>query len=172
MSKTSLIVAQLEDIEAMEKVRKKCIKETYQNLLTKEQVECLASQEPNPLNLEKHIGKGTVYLLKDDPKTSLEGYAYMKFTPRSGENGVCTIEGIYPSKKALEEGIFERHLAAIENTVKEAGCYKMKGVATKPELEILKKFGYTESAPSYRHTREGVTINYYPFSKTLYLPEM
>jgi hypothetical protein len=172
VSQTSLIIAQLDDIEALKKVRKKCIKETYKNTLTPEQVDCLASQDPNPINLEKHINKGTVYLLKDESKDSLEGYAHMKFTPRSGENGVCTIEAIYPSKKALDEGIFERNLEAIETKVKESGCYKMKGVATEPELQILKKYGYTESAPSYRHTRDGVTINYYPFSKTLYFPEM
>ena len=170
MEKSALCVAKLDDMDALKKVRKKCIKETFTPILSKEQVECLASQDPNPVNLEKHISKGTVYLLKD--KDSLEGYAHMKFTQRSGDNGVCTLEAIYPSRKALNDGILAENLEAIENVIKDAGCYKIKGVATKPEMEILRKFGYSESAPSYRHTRDGVTINYYPFSKTLYFPEM
>ena len=172
VSKLPVVQAQLDDIEALKKVRKKCIKETYMPILTKEQVECLASQDPNPVNLERQISKGTVYLFKDESKDSLEGYAHMKFTPRSGDNGVCTLEGIYPSKKALEDGILEKNLEAIEEIIKDSGCYKIKGVATKPEMELLRKFGYSESAPSYRHTRDGVTINYFPFSKTLFFPEM
>ena len=171
MKKTKLVIAKIEDIEAMNVVRKKCIKETFTPILNEEQVNVLASQEPNMNELERHIAKGTVYLLKDE-QDSLEGYAHMRFTPRSGDNGICTLEAIYPSKKALNDGIFERNLEAIEDTVKQAGCYKIKGVATEAEMSILRKFGYSESAPSYRHTRDGVTINYYPFAKTLFFPEM
>lgn len=172
MKTKDLKIAMLDDMDAMCKIRKKCIKETFSSTLSREQVECLANQEPDASTLERHISKGTVYLLRNDAKDSLEGYAHMRYTPRSGNNGVCTLEGIFPSKMALSEGILERGLEQIENKVKEAGCYKIKGVATEPEMEILRKFGYTESAPSYRHTRDGVTINYYPFSKTLYFPEM
>lgn len=172
MNHSTLVTAQLEDMEALKKVRKKAIKETFCSLLSKEQIDCLTATEPNMINLERHITKGTVYLLKDNVEDSLEGYAQMRFTPRSGDNGVCTLEAIYPSKKAIDNGILEKSLAAIEEKIKSSGCYKIKGVATKPELELLKKFGYSESAPSYRHTRDGVTINYFPFSKTLFFPEI
>ena len=171
MKSTKLVIAKIEDIEAMGVVRKKCIKETFTPILNDEQIKVLTSQEPNMSDLERHISKGTVYLLKDE-KDSLEGYAHMRFTPRSGDNGICTLEAIYPSRKSLTDGLLERNLEAIENTVKEAGCYKIKGVGTEAEMSILRKFGYSESAPSYRHTRDGVTINYYPFAKTLFFPEM
>ena len=57
----------------MNVVRKKCIKETFTPILNEEQVNVLASQEPNMNELKKHIAKGTVYLLKDE-QDSLEGY--------------------------------------------------------------------------------------------------
>ena len=169
MTKKNLISASIEDLEALKKVRKRTIRENFGNILSSEQVDCLEAQDPNT-DLEKHITKGTVYLFKKDE--NLEGYAQMKFTPRTGDNGICTLESFCSSKEALDEGIFEENFKAIEETVKKAGCYKIKGVATKPELELLKRLGYSESAPSYRHTRNGVTINYFPFSKTLFFPEM
>lgn len=165
-----LTLAKIEDIEELAKVRKRCIKETYTANLTQEQIESLTKYDPKLVSFEKNISKGTVYLLKD--KEKIEGYAHMKFTPRSGDNGVCTLEAIYPSKRAIREGILKENLEAIEYVVKKAGCYKITGVATEPEMKILSEFGYKESAPGYRHTRDGVTINYVPFTKTLFFPEL
>lgn len=119
-------------------------------------------------SLEQDIEKSRVYLVQDPLDEAIKGFFQFQYQEIAGENGVCKLPSFYVDHEASFSGYFVDQLAAMEELIQAAGCYRIKGVASEHEFLILERMNYQISAPKYRHTIDGFSMNFVPFMKILY----
>lgn len=164
--------AQLDEVPALYQLRKDGLDELYSGQLDEEGVESLIkTTSPNKV-FEQCVDRGSVYKIKAPRAKKALGYIQMKFQVIQGNNGICQLLSFWIPSEVLTEEYFVLQLSAIEKCIQEAGCYRIKGVASEREFDLIRHFDYSISAPRYRHSFNGVTLTFVPFSKTLYHPKL
>lgn len=118
--------------------------------------------------LEQDIDKSRVYLVSDPLDDTIHGFFQFQYQEIAGENGICKLPSFYVNEEVSYESYFVDQLAAMESLIQSAGCYRIKGVASEKEFRLLERMNFQISAPKYRHTISGISMNFVPFMKTLY----
>ena len=165
-------LARAKDLEEILAMRRAGLRELYEGQLKESELEVLLTTTTQPKSLEKCIDKNTVYLIRDPNTKELQGYFQMKYQVIAGDNGLCELLSFLVYPHILTEEYFPQELSAIEYQVQQAGCYRIKGVASQKEYDILEPFDYKLRAPKYRHILGTLSLNFVPFSKTLYHPKI
>lgn len=165
----AVVTARIKQFDELKTLRIEGLKENYKDEISTEGVVESFFVSPHYLKiLEQDIDKNRVFLIKDPLDDSLKGFFQFQFQEIAGDNGICKLISFYIDEEASFSGYFVDQLAAMENLIQEAGCYRIKGVASEKEFMVLERMNYQMSAPKYRHTFSGVSMNFVPFMKTLY----
>ena len=170
--KKYLHVAKWPDLPKLYEIRQQGLGQLYQKELSEAGVKSLFQNTTQTKVFEQCLEKGSVFKIINPEGDQLEGFFHTKFQVIQGNNGIAQLLSFYISEETAVSDYFPYQLSAIENRIKQAGCYRIKGVACEKEFKLLKNFDYTMSAPRYRHTFEGVTLTFVPFTKTLYYPKL
>ncbi|MCY4443471.1 MAG: hypothetical protein OXC44_01550 [Proteobacteria bacterium] len=169
-SKALLKKATWKDLDKILEHRKHNLMQLYGKKLGDDGVEALFNATTQARNFEQTMEKGTVHLFYNTA-AELMGHIQMKYSIISGDNGVGKMLSFSLDPDYLMEDTFAVGLADVEQRAIEAGCCKIKGTASYKEFQLIKPFGYSIAAPKYRHSFGNISVNFIPFSKTLYFPK-
>ena len=169
---SSYILAKASDIKDICNLRLATVNEFYFENIKKEGVDAFYRLGTDEKKILQSIEKNRVFLMHDPSDGSLQAYFQLKYQEIAGDNGICNLVSFAVSKYAAQSDFFHSGLNSVESKLKEAGCYRVKGIAADSEYQMLKNFGYSINAPKYRHSFNGISLNFIPFAKTLYFPKL
>ena len=165
-------IAKPADLDDICQLRLQTYKDYYLSEIKDQGVQSLYDLTTDDKKIIASIDKGRVYLIHDPSDRSLQAYFQLKYQEIAGDNGICNLISFSISAYACTSDFFASSLQSIESELQNAGCYRVKGIASSLEYEAMEAFGYRISAPKYRHSFNGISLNFIPFAKTLYFPKL
>lgn len=164
-------IAKTRDIKNIQELRRQGIQKLYGKAIGKKGVEAMFQATFDLKSFEQAIERESVFLI-NNPNKKLCGYFQMKYQNVIGGNGICQLQGFFVQPDIIAEDFFLYELSLIERTIQEAGSCKIKGVASYKEYQLMSAYDYDISAPKYRHSFGGFSLDFVPFMKTLYYPKL
>ncbi|MCY4380426.1 MAG: hypothetical protein OXC40_02505 [Proteobacteria bacterium] len=165
--------ARIKHLEQLFQLRKSGVEHHYLDALgSSDVIDVFFSGQNFRKALEGDIGQGKVFLIEDPLDHAVKGYFQFQYQEIAGDNGICHLISFAIDEEASYSGYFVDQLAAMEHHIQDAGCCRIKGVASEKEFIFLERMNYQMAAPKYRHTYSGVSVNFVPFVKVLFYPKL
>ena len=165
----AVIKARMKHFDELKHLRINGLKEYYRAQVESDEIiESFFTSAHYLKTLEHDIEKSRVYLVQDPLNDSIKGFFQFQYQEIAGDNGICKLPSFYVDQETSYSSYFVDQLAAMEELIQSAGCYRIKGVASEKEFMILERMNYQISAPKYRHTIAGCSMTFVPFMKILY----